>query len=57
VLFTLVAFGWTIAQALGIASPLDAGAIFVGLSMTQLVATFVVTASLAGKARAERRPA
>lgn len=57
VLFTLVAFGLVVAQALDVAPPFDAGAVFVGLSITQLVATFVATASFAGKARAERRPA
>lgn len=57
VVLTLVAFGWAVAETLGLAPSLDASAIFVAISVTQLVACFIVTSALAGNARTKRRPA
>ena len=55
ILLTLLAFGWAVAETLGLAPSFDASAIFVSIAVTQLVAGFVVTAALAGNDRAKRR--
>lgn len=52
---TLGAFGWAVGQAAGFLPSLDAGAVFLVMTLVQLIAMTVVTSSAMGQVSTQRR--
>jgi hypothetical protein len=57
VIFTAGAFVWSIAEVQGLVPPFSASASFAAISLTQMVSASIITAAIAGNARARRRRA
>lgn len=54
-IFTFGAFVWSIAEVQGLAPPFSASASFAVISLTQMVSASIITATVAGNARAKKR--